>query len=155
MKKHAKQGGYLFERSLKLCCISPSSALIHRRLFDVYGVFDESLPACEDYDLWLRITAHEETAFVERPSIVKNGGHADQLSRAHWGMDRFRIYAIEKVLKTGALSHAQEVAALRMLLKKLRILVGGARKRDNQAVVSTYEPKLNSWSARWEALCVG
>ena len=30
MKKHKKQGGYIFERCLSLCCISPSSVLFKK-----------------------------------------------------------------------------------------------------------------------------
>jgi len=153
MKKHQKSGGHLFDRSLQLCCISPSSAVLHRSLFDEYGLFDDALPACEDYDLWLRITAHEETVFVETPVTIKHGGHADQLSRAHWGMDRFRIYAIEKVLESGTLSTEQQGQAIGVLVEKLRIMIGGAEKRGNQAVVDTYAPKLGHWRDCLEAVC--
>ncbi|MEJ5166724.1 MAG: glycosyltransferase, partial [Thermoanaerobaculia bacterium] len=52
LKKHKKGGGDQFERSLELCVISPSSVLIKRELFDLVGLFDESFPACEDYELW-------------------------------------------------------------------------------------------------------
>ena len=116
MKKHAKSGGWLFQRSLALCCISPSSVLIHRSLFEDYGDFDESLPACEDYDLWLRITARESVAYVEVPQIYKYGGHEDQLSRAFWGMDRFRIQALEACLTGGYLQADDEAAALALSL---------------------------------------
>jgi len=36
---------------------SPSTVLIHRSLFAELGLFDTDLPVCEDYDVWLRITA--------------------------------------------------------------------------------------------------
>ena len=137
MKKHAKAGGHLFQRSLKLCCISPSSAMIHRSIF-------------EDYDLWLRITGSEEVVFVETPLTMKYGGHPDQLSRAHWGMDRFRIAAIEKVLARGGLAPGDEAEAIRVVVKKLRILVAGARKRDNFEVVAEYAPRLAHWADRLE-----
>ncbi len=54
MKKHIKKGGWIFQDCLPLCAISPSAVMIHRSVFDDVGLFDESLPACEDYDLWLR-----------------------------------------------------------------------------------------------------
>ena len=149
-KKHRKSGGWLFERSLLLCCISPSSVLIHRNLFETYGTFDESLPACEDYDLWLRITAHEPTVFVEEPVTVKVGGHADQLSRKYWGMDRFRIKAIEKVLRATGLSSEQRQSALDVLVRKLEILIGGARKRGNEEVIREYQPRLEHWRKHLE-----
>ncbi|MDE2825547.1 MAG: glycosyltransferase family 2 protein, partial [Gemmatimonadota bacterium] len=93
MKKHAKYGGHIFHHCLPLCVISPSSALIHRDLFERFGMFDPELPVCEDYDLWLRICAREPVLYVDEPLLLKYGGHEDQLSRAYWGMDRFRIRA--------------------------------------------------------------
>jgi len=99
MNKHEKSGGWIFERCLPLCAMSPSSIIIHRDVFTEVGVFDESLPACEDYDLWLRIASQYEVAYVERACINKYGGHADQLSQQYWGMDRFRVIALEKFLK--------------------------------------------------------
>ena len=80
-KKHGKNGGDLFEKCLKMCCISPSSALIHRSVFNDLGGFDESLKACEDYDFWLRYCAFEQTHFVNEQLTIKNGGHSDQLSQ--------------------------------------------------------------------------
>jgi len=107
MKKHAKSGGWIFLNCLPLCVISPSSVLIRRSLFDEIGLFDESLPACEDYDLWLRICARHPVAYLETPQIVKYGGHADQLSQKFWGMDRFRIRALEKIIGSGAIDGEQ------------------------------------------------
>ncbi|MBL3619114.1 MAG: glycosyltransferase family 2 protein [gamma proteobacterium endosymbiont of Lamellibrachia anaximandri] len=101
MHKHAKSGGFIFDRCLPLCAISPSSVILHRSLFDSVGLFDERLPACEDYDLWLRICATEPVLFLSEPLITKYGGHADQLSHKHWGMDRFRIQALEKIVQAG------------------------------------------------------
>ncbi|MES9936336.1 MAG: glycosyltransferase family A protein, partial [Sedimenticola sp.] len=101
MKKHTKQGGAIFQHCLPLCVISPSSVLIHKSVFREVGLFDESLPACEDYDLWLRICARYPVTYVEQPQIVKYGGHEDQLSRRHWGMDRFRLHALEKIITSG------------------------------------------------------
>ncbi|MDP7034259.1 MAG: glycosyltransferase [Planctomycetota bacterium] len=146
--KHAKSEGWLFERSLELCCISPSSVLFHRSLFDDHGPFDESLPACEDYDLWLRVTATEPVTFVSQPVTVKYGGHEDQLSRTFWGMDRFRIRSLEKLLQSKILSHDQSQAAVRVLVAKLEILVDGALKRDNRKVLAEFEPALAFWSGR-------
>ncbi|MEE2758163.1 MAG: glycosyltransferase family A protein [Myxococcota bacterium] len=152
MKKHQKSGGDVFRRSLQLCCISPSSALIHRRLFDVYGCFDEGLPACEDYDLWLRICAHEPVLFIDQPMIIKYGGHDDQLSRLHWGMDRFRIKALESLLETGQLNPVQTQQTHRVLMAKLKVLLNGARKRGNQEVLSLYGEKHTLWDGFLESM---
>ena len=138
MKKHAKAGGHIFRACLPLCVISPSSALIHRSLFDDVGLFDEALPACEDYDLWLRVCAREPVLFVDTPQIVKHGGHADQLSRRHWGMDRFRVQALRKLLASGRLSGDDRAAAAATLVRKAGILARGAEKRGRREAAETY-----------------
>lgn len=144
-KKHKKSGGFIFEKCLPLCCISPSSVLLHRTLFNDYGFFDEKLPACEDYDMWLRLCAFEEVLFVEEALTIKYGGHADQLSRAFWGMDRFRVQALEKLINSGKLSKTQRSQALEMLVKKIEILLLGAKKREKKEMIQNLDMKLNYW----------
>ena len=144
-KKHNKSGGFIFEKCLPLCCISPSSVLLHRTLFDDYGFFDEKLPACEDYDMWLRLCAFEEVLFVDEALTIKYGGHADQLSRAFWGMDRFRVQALEKLINSGKLSKTQRSQALEMLVKKIEILLLGAKKRKKKEMIQNLDMKLNYW----------
>ena len=144
-KKHKKSGGFIFEKCLPLCCISPSSVLLHRTLFNDYGFFDEKLPACEDYDMWLRLCAFEEVLFVEEALTMKYGGHADQLSRAFWGMDRFRVQALEKLINSGKLSKTQRSQALEMLVKKIEILLLGAKKREKKEMIQNLDMKLNYW----------
>ncbi|MCK4707802.1 MAG: glycosyltransferase [Gammaproteobacteria bacterium] len=98
MNKHAKYGGQIFKFCLPLCVISPSAVIIHRSVFDQIGVFNENLPACEDYDLWLRLCHRFAVFYIDQPLIKKYGGHADQLSRKFWGMDRFRIRALHDLM---------------------------------------------------------
>ncbi len=91
MKKHLKPSGDIFEPSLKLCLVSPSAVMLKRSLLDEVGFFDEDLPVCEDYDLWLRISCRYPIHLIKEALVVKEGGHPDQLSVRHKGMDRFRI----------------------------------------------------------------
>ncbi len=132
MKKHAKSGGWIFEKCLPLCCVSPSSVVIHRSVFDDVGLFDESLPACEDYDLWLRIAARYPFLYFDEKLLVKYGGHEDQLSRKHWAMDRFRIRALEKILASDTLTDINRKAAEAVLAEKSRIVSEGALKRGKK-----------------------
>ena len=141
MKKHQKYGGRIFERCLPLCVISPSSVLLHRSLFETIGLFDEDLPVCEDYDLWLRVTARYPVLYLNEPLIVKYGGHADQLSHKYWGMDRFRITALQKILASGELGEPEQAAAEAMLLNKIAIYARGARKRGKHAEADGYEQR--------------
>lgn len=135
MNKHKKSGGDIFENCLPLCVISPSSAIIKRELFSTIGLFDTTLPACEDYDLWLRICASHKTDYLQEKLLVKYGGHEDQLSRKHWGMDRFRIKALQKLLTQTNLNANQRTSALKMLKKKTIILLKGAIKHQNHELL--------------------
>ena len=120
MKKHKKQGGYIFERCLSLCCISPSSVLFKKNILDKVGLFDESLPVCEDYDMWLKICSSE-------------------------GMDRFRIKSIENIIKNFDLTYNQKKQAKKELIKKLKIIINGAFKRNNLSIVNEFSTKLEYW----------
>ncbi|VAW86803.1 Putative N-acetylgalactosaminyl-diphosphoundecaprenol glucuronosyltransferase [hydrothermal vent metagenome] len=145
MRKHSKKGGWIFQDCLPLCAISPSAVMIHRSIFDDVGLFDESLPACEDYDLWLRITSVYPVLYYDEPLIQKYGGHEDQLSRKHWGMDRFRIKALVGILEAGGLNESDYAAALEMMLGKAKVVLGGARKRNNDDVIAAYEALIARW----------
>jgi hypothetical protein len=119
-----------------MCVISPSSVVLEKSVFTAAGGFDETLPACEDYDLWLKITAQDPVLYLEAPLLVKYGGHEDQLSRKYWGMDRFRVQALHNLLESGNLSVQQRELVCRVLLKKLRILRKGADKHANTALLA-------------------
>jgi glycosyltransferase involved in cell wall biosynthesis len=137
-KIHRKQGGKFFERALERCLISPSSVMISRSLLDRVGWFDENLPAAEDYDLWLRVTAFHEVHFIPEPLVIKHGGSPDQISETTPAIDRFRIQAIEKILKEPELSPEYRAAALRELTRKCRIVASGCNKRGKTSEAETY-----------------
>jgi glycosyltransferase involved in cell wall biosynthesis len=128
-KKHQKYSGDIFAPSLLLCLVSPSAVMIKRELFEQVGCFDETLPACEDYDLWLRISAQFPIFLIDRPLVIKCGGHPDQLSRTTPALDRFRIQSLVKILGSGRLSAGQYDLAYQELKTKCRIYGQGCLKR--------------------------
>lgn len=136
-KRHRKEAGMIFERSLALCLVSPSAVMMRPSLLATVGLFDESLPACEDYDLWLRIAWRHPVHLIDRPLIVKRGGHADQLSRMP-ELDKFRIQAIARLLGGGFLSPAQRAASIDMLKTKCEIYAQGCRKRGRMEEARRY-----------------
>jgi glycosyltransferase involved in cell wall biosynthesis len=144
-RRHAKRGGWIFRRCLPLCAISPSAALIHRSLFAQVGLFDEMLPACEDYDLWLRITARHPVLLVDEPLVEKHGGHADQLSRTVPGLDRYRIRALVKILAEDCLGPDDRVAALAILDEKCRIWSDGAAARGRRREAAAFRDLARRW----------
>jgi glycosyltransferase involved in cell wall biosynthesis len=136
-KRHLKFSGMIFERSLDLCLVSPSAVMIKKRLFDTVGVFDEALPACEDYDLWLRISCRYPVHLIDTELIIKRGGHADQLSRAP-GLDKYRIQSLMKLLEGNLLAPQQRQAVIATLKAKCDIYAGGCQKRGRQAEARYY-----------------
>ena len=152
LKKHQKSGGDIFQKSLELCCISPSSAFIKKEIFDDYGFFDEGLEVCEDYDMWIRITAKEEVGFLDNPLVIKYGGHNDQLSKKYWGMDRFRIKSLEKNLNNNWFTSEQKKTVFNILIKKLSIMINGAKKRNNEEIYREYKNKMNYWSLKLDKI---
>lgn len=149
-KKHQKFSGWIFKQSLPLCIVSPSAVVIHKNVFDWLGLFDEKLPVCEDYDLWLRILREYPIGLDPKAGIIKYGGHKDQLSRKYWGMDRYRVTAIEKQLADPSLSTDYRIAALKQILKKLKVLMNGMKKREKP--VADLEEKFKRHQAELAAL---
>jgi len=143
-KRHKKPSGMIFEQSLSLCLVSPSAVMIKRALFDEVGLFDETLPACEDYDLWLRISCLYPVHLIDTPLIIKRGGHDDQLS-ASSGLDRYRIKAIQKIIESRLLSEDQYHAAVKTLKEKCAIYATGCRKRKRLDDAIYYETLANRY----------
>jgi glycosyltransferase involved in cell wall biosynthesis len=146
-KKHAKYSGWIFERCLPLCIISPSSALMKRALFQEIEGFDENLPVCEDYDFWLRITCRYPVLFIDRKLIVKRGGHPDQLSNRSWGNDRYRVMALEKLLSFQDLKAEEREMVSRELVRKCHILSRGFHKRGKREEGRKYEELAKRYEA--------
>jgi glycosyltransferase involved in cell wall biosynthesis len=136
--RHRKPTGDIFQRSLELCLISPSAVMMTKELFYLAGGFDESFPVCEDYDLWLRIAVGHPVYLIDTPLATKRGGHADQLSRSVWGMDRFRVLAIAKLLRGGIVGEKRQWA-LDSLRQKISILAAGAAKRGKLEEARKYK----------------
>ncbi|MFH1856757.1 MAG: glycosyltransferase [Candidatus Omnitrophota bacterium] len=128
-KIHQKYGGWIFEKCLALCRVSISTACIHKSVFEKIGLLDESLPCCEDYDFWLRASLKYPLYLIPKALTSKEGGHNDQVSKKYWGMDRFRITALDKILKTQQLSQKQREITIEELEKKCGVLIAGCLKR--------------------------
>ncbi|MGA9534979.1 MAG: glycosyltransferase [Desulfobacterales bacterium] len=127
-KRHRKPSGMIFERSLELCLVSPSAVMVRRELFEKVGLFDESLPACEDYDLWLRVGCRFPVHLIDKPLTIKRGGHEDQLSRQS-SLDKYRIRSLVKLIEAGGLTLTQRNAAVIALRKKCAVYANGCLKR--------------------------
>ncbi len=113
--------------------------MLRAAVLDAIGGFDTDLAACEDYDLWLRLASRYRVDCLPEKLIVKTGGHDDQLSQKFRGMDRFRVYALEKILKEDHLSPQQRTGVLEALAEKCSILHTGYRNRGKMAEARVYQ----------------
>ena len=146
MNKHKKYSGDIFRQCLPLCIVSPSSVMLRKSVLDEVGGFDETMPVCEDYDLWLRIAARYPFKFLKERLIVKRGGHEDQLSRKFWGMDRWRVYSLEKLLRGNELKTEQREWVTEMLIEKCNILIQGFEKRGKTDKARLYRDLISIYS---------
>lgn len=146
-KRHQKYSGRVLEKVLPLCLLSLSSAMFRRQLFEEIGKFDESLPVCEDYDLGLKIALRYPYHFLPVPLIIKRGGHPDQLSKKYWGMDRWRVQALEKALEL-ATTEADRALIRAEIVRKCQVLVSGFLKRGSREEADYYQQKIQMYSAR-------
>jgi glycosyltransferase involved in cell wall biosynthesis len=131
-KRHLKPSGDIFVPSLRLCLVSPSAVMLKRSVLDEVGLFDEDLPACEDYELWLRISCRYPIHLIPRHLVVKEGGNPDQLSSKTKGLDQFRIKALVKLLRDAQLNDTQLQATLLELTTKCLIYGSGCLKRGRK-----------------------
>jgi len=127
--RHMKSSGDIFLASLHLCLVSPSAVMLKKSLLDEVGLFDENLPACEDYDLWLRISYKYPIELIEQEFVVREGGRPDQLSAVFPGMDLFRIRSLIKLMGSYDLTGEQQAATLDVLTRKTAIYAAGCMKR--------------------------
>jgi hypothetical protein len=136
--RHAKAEGHAFLRLLRESLISPSAVMVRRSVLEEAGCFDENLPACEDYDLWLRLSRHREIHLIHRPLDTKRGGHDDQLSRTVWGLDRFRITVLRRLAADTSLDPGETAEVRAVLAEKCRILAAGSRSRGRPEEAESY-----------------
>ena len=148
IKKHSKYSGWILEKCLPLCIISPSSAMMRKNLFSKVGLFDEALPVCEDYDFWLRISSRFPIFFINKKLIIKRGGHSDQHSNRSWGNDRYRVIALEKLLSEPHLKPDEREMVLEEMKRKCQVLSKGFVKRGNELEARYYQEVMRRYGIK-------
>ena len=138
-KKHAPPHGEIFQRALRMCVVGMSTVMVRRELFHRYGLFDEDMLCCEDYDLWLRVSGKEEFLLVDAALTLKDGGRADQLSAIHrLGMDTWRIHSLCRLLRNAQLTSEQYARVFAELERKCGIYGKGCIKHGREAEGQRY-----------------
>lgn len=117
--------------------ISTSSIVIRKLCILAHGCFDENLPSCEDYDLWIRIAAHVPIYQVPESYVSVR----QALPPLSWSLDRYRVYALEKAFQSGHLNSDQRHRVAEELVNRCDSLVEGYRKRNNTERSNFYDRK--------------
>jgi len=163
-KKNSQQqpDGWIFEKCVEVCCISPSCVMMSRRLWQELGGFDTRYRVCEDYELWLRIALRNSVGLVRSefgPLVTRHGGHDDQLSFAVEAMDRFRVLALLELLNREDLLEEQRQLVEQGISKKSELLENGAKKRGKETDAKVYarakEGEWDTMSREMERVCFG
>jgi glycosyltransferase involved in cell wall biosynthesis len=71
--------GSVYPELLKGCILGSPTPLIKKECFEQAGGFDESLPGCQDWDMWLRIAKVCDFDFISEP-LARHYVHGMQIS---------------------------------------------------------------------------
>jgi glycosyltransferase involved in cell wall biosynthesis len=130
--KFDKSNNNIFQRSLEMCLISPSTSMLRRDLITEHHFFNEEFVMCEDYDLWLKILAREDVAYLPDYLVKKYGGHSDQLSTKDSMMDYWRIQSLITLAQVGNLEKNKHQQVIAEINKKAPILLAGLQKHNQE-----------------------
>ena len=130
-KKFEKFGGDIFERSLDYTTIGTSTLMVKKDIFDEVGVYDESLVACEDFDIFLRIAQKYEFGYLDKKLTKKIAGHTGQLSFETQFLDLYRVKSL--------LKFHENKRVKRVIEQKVEVLKNGAKKHNNSALLHELE----------------
>jgi glycosyltransferase involved in cell wall biosynthesis len=121
---------------------SMSGSLVRRVCLGTEPAFDENLPICEEYDFWLRLTSRFPVARMDvAPQI---DGPVESIRE--WGLERFRVYALEKAYQSGHLTPLLRHRVAEELVHQCELLVDGYRRRENLERANFYDRKRKRFS---------
>jgi len=131
-REQSTPSGDIFKDCLTRCCVSASAIMIERSLFSSLGGFDERLRVCEDYDLWLRLSKDHEVLLLEEELTIKYREKSGHLSQSVPALDRFRLFALLKLLTEGTFGSERLELVLQEVKRKAGILEKGSIKRGDK-----------------------
>lgn len=131
-----------FETILESQDESLGGSLVRRFCLGTDPAFDENLPVCEEYDFWLRLTSRFPSARMD--TAPQADGRAEALPE--WGLERFRVYALEKAYQSGHLTPILRHRVAEELVHQCELLVDGYRRRENHERANFYDRKKKRFS---------
>ncbi|HEX2493507.1 MAG TPA: glycosyltransferase family 2 protein [Steroidobacter sp.] len=137
--------GWIFEPLLKMQAIVAAPTVLACRAFVAgIGGFDESLRACEDYDLWLRLAARSEVDVI-RESLVLVRRHADHYADDITALEGWRS-VLEKTRGAGLDRRIDSIVQAELAKVSARLARSHAVAGSARGVLQTL---LQSWRYSW------
>lgn len=90
-KSNKRYGGYILNKILDKCRISPSSLMVHASVFNTTAYFNENLRVCEDYDIFLRFALKYKIGYLEKKLIIKRNIEENSLSASIKHIESIRL----------------------------------------------------------------
>ncbi|MEW5806019.1 MAG: glycosyltransferase [Acidobacteriota bacterium] len=90
--------GHCFRRLFMGNFLVMPTVMIRKKCLDEVGLFDETLTAVEDYDLWLRISAHYKIGYVDM-MLAMYRVHPSNMSRDYCRLLDNEIRVIRKIVE--------------------------------------------------------
>jgi len=134
----AKYSGWIYPHCLERCIVGLSTVMMHRSIWESVGGMDESLPAAEDYDLWLRLAWLHPFLLIDMPLVIKRDGHPGQLSH-QWGLDCYRVKSLEKMMSEPLLISPLKNITRYELCRKCEVLIKGFQKHYKNEEAEYYK----------------
>jgi glycosyltransferase involved in cell wall biosynthesis len=99
------------------------TVVVRRSVLDQIGLFNESLSAAEDYELWLRIARRHPIGYC-RTIVAKYRVHEGQMSSNGYAMLLSRLEALNCIIASG--SNVESLVGEKPFIKRMHSLNRGA-----------------------------
>ena len=96
------------------------------------GGFDDALPVCEDYELWLRLSVRERFGLIEEP-LAKRRLHGNRLSKALMGRNlAVKAMVLQRFFESGVANGQLDHGVARARLARVLFVAGRAAFKDGR-----------------------
>lgn len=119
--KHPRASGDVYRHMLRDNITGTSTIMVRRECFRRAGLFRESFPTCEDWDMWLRMSKICRFGAIDEP-LVDYSIHSGQFSFAKYLAGRYRM-----IEEHGDIRHDPQVLSYHLLQIGILKLFGGDR----------------------------
>jgi glycosyltransferase involved in cell wall biosynthesis len=146
--------GRLFQDLVRNCFVFTPTVVARRCCLEDVGLFDESLPVCEDFNLWLRVAARWRIAFLPEVLAITHK-RSGSLSASISAQKRLKtgVAALENVQSHCSDLSPSEMLALSHALAERNYFHGsfllsiGAKRPSRQSLTSALKLRPTHWRA--------